>query len=338
MEILKTLAVALSLGSLAGLNLYLTVFVSGLALRFDWVTLPASLHGLEALAHPIVIVLAGILYLLQFFADKIPWIDTAWDSVHTFIRPLGAAALAVAAMGEANPVFEVTAALLAGSMALSSHVAKAGTRLLANTSPEPFTNIGLSLAEDGIVLGGLSLIAWSPLIALGTATVLFIAIIAVLPMLLRSIRRHIWFAWRKLKCPADDQKPDAPETALPARWDTLLRRSHSSKNAITWALPCVTGKGSLLPPNIHGWLVRLDGPTEEIQFIGRTWRGSTFAAIDCLDATVEYHPGFMADRICLTHRDGDPRQNFDIEHLYSKAAQFAVETLQSPGEDTDSLK
>jgi hypothetical protein len=338
MEILKTLAVALSLGSLAGLNLYLTVFVSGLALRFDWVSLPAPLHGLEVLAHPIVIVLAGILYLFEFFADKIPWIDTAWDSVHTFIRPLGAAALAVAAMGEVNPVFEVTAALLAGSMALSSHLAKAGTRLVANTSPEPFTNIGLSLAEDGIVLGGLSLIAWSPLVALGIATVVFIAIIAILPMLLRSIRRHLWFAWRKLKCPADDKKPEAPETALPARWDTLLRRSHSNKNAVDWALPCVTGKGTLLPPNIHGWLVRLDGDSLEIQFIGRTWRGSTFATIDCRDATVTSHPGFMADRISITHRDGAPRQIFDIDRLHSKAAQFALETLHGSIESNDTLE
>ena len=84
MEILKTLAVVLSIGSLAGLNLYLTVFVSGLAMRFDWVTLPPSLNCLEVLGHPIVIALAGILYLFEFFADKIPWIDTAWDSVHTF--------------------------------------------------------------------------------------------------------------------------------------------------------------------------------------------------------------------------------------------------------------
>lgn len=113
----------------------------------------------------------------------------------------------MAALGEVNPVFEVIAALLAGSMALSSHLTKAGTRLVANASPEPFTNIGLSLAEDGIVLAGLSLIAWSPLVALGIAIAVFITIIAILPILLRSIRRHLWFAWRKLKCPADDKNP-----------------------------------------------------------------------------------------------------------------------------------
>jgi len=338
MEILKTLAVALSMGSLAGLNLYLTVFVSGLALRFEWLTLPAPLHGLEALAHPIVIALAGILYLFEFFADKIPWVDTAWDSVHTFIRPVGAAAIALAAMGEVHPAFEVTAALLAGTMALSSHLAKAGTRLVANTSPEPITNIGLSLAEDAIVLGGLSLIAWSPLVALGIAAVAFIAIIAIFPMLLRSIRRHLWFAWRKLKCPADDKKPNAPETSLPAKWDTLLRRSHSNKNAVDWALPCVTGKGSLLSPNIHGWLVRLYGDSQEIQFIGRTWWGSTFATIDFRNSTVTSHSGFMADRISIRHREGAPRQIFDFDHLYSKAAAIALETLQGPIESSETLE
>jgi hypothetical protein len=130
MEILKMLAVALSLGTLAGLNLYLTVFVTGLALRMDWVALPAPLQGLEVLGDPLILGIAGVLYLIEFVADKIPWIDTAWDAVHTFIRPVGAAALAVAAMGDAHPAFEVVAVLLAGGMALSrrAHAAAATAR------------------------------------------------------------------------------------------------------------------------------------------------------------------------------------------------------------------
>lgn len=152
MEVLKTLAVALSLGTLAGVNLYLTVLVTGLALHFDWVTLPSPLAGLEVLEHPTILCIAGALYAIEFCADKIPWVDTAWDAIHTLIRPIGAAALAVAAMGDAHPAFEVVAGLLAGGMAFSSHTAKAGTRLAANTSPEPFTNIALSLVEDGLVL------------------------------------------------------------------------------------------------------------------------------------------------------------------------------------------
>ncbi|MFZ4780122.1 MAG: DUF4126 domain-containing protein, partial [Terrimicrobiaceae bacterium] len=99
MQELSLLGVALGLASLAGINLYLTVFVTGLAIRMDWVTLSPALHDLSVLSDPIIIGVAGFLYLIEFFADKIPWIDTAWDSVHTFIRPVGAAALAVAALG-----------------------------------------------------------------------------------------------------------------------------------------------------------------------------------------------------------------------------------------------
>ena len=92
MEVLKTLAVALSLGTLAGVNLYLTVLVTGLALHFDWVTLPSPLAGLEVLGHPTILCIAGALYAIEFCADKIPWVDTAWDAIHTLIRPIGAAA------------------------------------------------------------------------------------------------------------------------------------------------------------------------------------------------------------------------------------------------------
>ena len=166
MEVLQTLGVALGLASLAGINLYLTVFVTGLAVRMQWVVVPPQLHDLGMLGDPIIIGVAGFLYFVEFFADKVPWIDTAWDSVHTFIRPVGAAAVAVAALGDSHPAFEIVGALLAGGMALTTHVAKAGTRLVANGSPEPVSNIGLSLAEDGIVLAGLALIAWNAIAAL----------------------------------------------------------------------------------------------------------------------------------------------------------------------------
>jgi hypothetical protein len=199
MEVLKTLAVALSLGTLAGVNLYLTVLVTGLALHFHWVILPSQLAGLEVLGHPTILCMAAALYAIEFCADKIPWVDTAWDAIHTLIRPIGAAALAVAAMGDAHPAFEVVAALLAGGMAFSSHTAKAGTRLAANTSPEPFTNIALSLVEDGLVLGGLSLLAWSPFVALLLATIVCTVILIFLPRLLRNIFQGLRILLKKLR-------------------------------------------------------------------------------------------------------------------------------------------
>lgn len=199
MEVLKTLAVALSLGTLAGVNLYLTVLVTGLALHFHWVILPSPLAGLEVLGHPSIITIAAVLYAIEFFADKIPWVDSAWDALHTLIRPIGAAALAIAAMGDAHPAFEVVAALLAGGMAFSSHTAKAGTRLAANTSPEPFTNIALSLVEDGLVFGGLGLLAWSPFVALLVAVIVCTTILIFLPRLLRNIFRGIRMLLKKWK-------------------------------------------------------------------------------------------------------------------------------------------
>ena len=181
------------------MNLYLTVLVTGLALHFHWVILPSPLAGLEVLAHPSIITIAAVLYAIEFFADKIPWVDSAWDALHTLIRPIGAAALAIAAMGDAHPAFEVVAALLAGGMAFSSHTAKAGTRLAANTSPEPFTNIALSLVEDGLVLGGLGLLAWSPFVALLVAVIVCTTILIFLPRLLRNIFRGIRMLLKKWK-------------------------------------------------------------------------------------------------------------------------------------------
>ncbi|MEN9468663.1 MAG: hypothetical protein RL630_396 [Verrucomicrobiota bacterium] len=327
MEILKTLAVALSLGTLAGLNLYLTVFVTGLAVRMDWVVLPAPLHGLEVLAHPVVLAVAGVLFLIEFLADKIPWIDTAWDAVHTFIRPVGAAALAVAAIGDAHPVFEIVGVLLAGGMAFSAHAAKAGTRVLVNASPEPFSNIGLSLAEDGLVLGGLALVAWNPLLALFCSVISVATVLWFLPKIVRGVRAILWLAWMKLQSPPDSEKTAAPLEKLPERWDTLLRQMSASKSAIEWTLPCISRRGDKLPANLSGWIVSLAEQPAEIYFLGRTWHGGILAALDIQGATVEFHDGFLASRIEIRHREGKPNQAFFFNASLSKSAQEAASRL-----------
>src|SRR5205085_1143331 len=140
MEKLDLLAVALGLAALAGINLYLTVFVTGLAIHFHWITLAAEYQSLEVLGSTWIISIAGVLYLLEFFADKIPWVDSIWDAVHTVIRPIGGALLAIQVLGHPSPTFTIVVALLAGGTSLISHTAKAATRLTTNTSPEPFSN------------------------------------------------------------------------------------------------------------------------------------------------------------------------------------------------------
>jgi hypothetical protein len=145
MNPVETLSLALGAGFSSGLNLYATVATLGLLQRFGIIHLPAQL---EILAHPWVLGIAGALYTLEFFADKIPYVDTIWDLIHTFIRPPAAALLAFAAAGAAPPEWRWGAALLAGGVALTSHGTKASARAAVNTSPEPFSNWVLSFGED----------------------------------------------------------------------------------------------------------------------------------------------------------------------------------------------
>ncbi len=165
MEILSTLGVALGFATLSGINLYLTTLLAGLAIRFNWVDLADKYDSLAILANPWIIGVAGVLFLFEFFADKIPWVDSGWDAVHTFIRPVGGTLLALAALGDLDPAMTVVAALLGGGTSLITHATKAGSRLLINMSPEPVSNIVTSVSEDGLVLGGLGLMAFAPAIA-----------------------------------------------------------------------------------------------------------------------------------------------------------------------------
>jgi Domain of unknown function (DUF4126) len=200
---MNLLAVALGLAALAGVNLYLTVFATGLAIHFHLITLAPQYQSLEVLGNPWIISIAGVLYLLEFFADKIPWVDSIWDAVHTVIRPIGGALLAIQVLGHPSPAFTVIVALLAGGTSLMAHTAKAATRLASNTSPEPFSNIGLSLGEDAAVLGGLTLVNLSPLLAL----VIFLIGIGVFCYFARkifySIKNKFRGARKNLDEPAD---------------------------------------------------------------------------------------------------------------------------------------
>lgn len=145
MNILTTLGIAMGTGYSSGLNLYATVVTLGLLQRFGIIHLPPSL---QVLSHPWILGIAAALYCIEFFADKVPFVDMAWDAIHTFIRPPAAALLAYASTGAVAPEWRWAAALLAGGVALTSHSAKASTRAAVNTSPEPFSNWILSFGED----------------------------------------------------------------------------------------------------------------------------------------------------------------------------------------------
>jgi len=173
---------------LSGFNLYATVLTLGLLQRFHLVELPGDLH---VLSRSWVIGTAGLLYLVEFLADKIPLVDSIWDAVHTFIRVPAGAVLAASAFAHFSPAIRVVAVLAGGTLALSSHGAKASVRAAANTSPEPFSNIFLSLIEDIFTIGLAALAAFHPVVVLAIVVLFVVLLIWLGPKVYRAIRRKL---------------------------------------------------------------------------------------------------------------------------------------------------
>lgn len=174
MGIVELLGLAGSVSLISGWRLYLTVFITGLAMRLGWISLPEHLQLLDALANPWVLAISALGALAEFFADKILWLDSIWDTIHTVIRPLGGALLALAVVDAGDPAWQVVVFLLGGGAALVSHGAKAGARALVNTSPEPVSNAVVSTGED-IASGALLFLAFAhPVAALVVASVLLV--------------------------------------------------------------------------------------------------------------------------------------------------------------------
>jgi hypothetical protein len=171
----------------AGINLYATVAIVGLASRYGWVDLPPQYRAFD---NTYIIAAALILYVVEFVADKIPWVDTTWDAVHTVVRPIGGAAIAVAGLGEASPAMQAMVGLIGAGIAGTTHMTKAGTRVAVNTSPEPFSNWILSLAEDGFVVA-LGLLALQyPLVA-GLVVLVGLVLIGLFARwIIKSFRRR----------------------------------------------------------------------------------------------------------------------------------------------------
>jgi hypothetical protein len=191
---LITLGRTLGFSFAAGVNLYATVAILGLASRYGWVSLPPQF---QAFNNDIVIGAAVVMYLIEFFADKIPYVDSLWDVIHTAIRPLGGALIAVTTLGDASPTVEGLVALLGGAVAAGSHLTKTSTRAAANASPEPFSNWALSIGEDLFVVGLGFLALKYPVAALVVAAVLLILIVVFAAVIIRTVR-----SWFRRRAPA----------------------------------------------------------------------------------------------------------------------------------------
>ncbi len=331
MEQIQLLAVALGLAGLAGVNLYLTVFVTGLAVQQGWLILLPQYGSLEVMAHPAIIAVSGLLFFLEFFADKIPWVDSLWDSVHTVIRPIGAALIAIQVLGDSNQVYSVVVALLGGGTALITHAVKATTRLAVNASPEPFSNIGVSLVEDAGVLGGLALISFSPLLALGVLVCCVGLACYLLPKLFRVAQVQLWLILRKLRVPAGDQELDATlPLKMPGDIETLFSHHTVLDEHPEWALRCVSAGGKPLPSNVFGYLIATREEPTKLHFIAKSWFSRTVETLELAGFTAQRDSRLLSENLILAREDKKgARYRFVFDRASAARVERATQAIES---------
>ena len=208
-ELVAVIAMTMGVGWASGINLYAALLVLGIAGATGNITLPEELLVLQ---NPMVVAAAGLMYFVEFFADKTPGVDTGWDAIHTFIRIPAGAMLAAGAVGDVTPALEVAAGVLGGSMATASHLTKASSRALINTSPEPMSNWAASIGEDVVVLGGLWTMFNYPLLFLGLMVVFILLVIWLLPKLIRAIvklfRKFLAWLSGSVEKPGEEAEPE----------------------------------------------------------------------------------------------------------------------------------
>ena len=210
MGVVETIALTMGVAWASGINLYAAMFMLGWMGTTGDINLPPDL---EVLSNPLVMTAAGFMYCVEFFADKIPGVDTGWDAIHTFIRIPAGAMLASAAVGDVTPAVELAAFIVGGTLATGSHAAKAGSRLMINTSPEPVTNWTASITEDVAVIGGLWAALNHPWLFVAALVVFILIVIWLLPKLWRGIKNL--FNWLGRKLGMIDEPPPAVTTAAP---------------------------------------------------------------------------------------------------------------------------
>lgn len=285
----QTLAAILGLSTVSGINLYLTVLLVGAGQRLGWI------HGLPAdltiLGHPLVLAVAGLLFLLEFAADKIPFVTPIWDGIHTFIRPVGGALLALGAAADLPPLAKVLAVLAGGTIALGAHGGKMGVRLLAHTAPEPTSHSMLSVAEDLGVIGLLALAYRHPQIALPVLGAILLGLALLLPLLLRALVFVLVGLRGALRSLVGRGDPDEiPE------WVDLKALELTATGA-RHALPCFARKVVGLPRFHRAYLVQAEDGWHLVHH--RWFRAHSFAFAG---DPVRITPGLLWDRVIFMRR------------------------------------
>lgn len=220
-SIISLIALTMGVSWASGINLYAAMLMLGLMGATGNIELPP---GLQVLSDPMVMGAAGLMYFVEFFADKTPGVDTGWDAIHTFVRIPAGAILAAGAVGEIGPAAQVAAAMVGGTMSAGSHFTKAGTRAVINTSPEPVTNWTASFAEDIAVIGGLWAALHHPVLFLIMLAVFILMMIWLLPKLWRAVKRIFGWLGRKLGLIEDE-----PPSLLPDDLSALGTKKKAMK-------------------------------------------------------------------------------------------------------------
>lgn len=338
MDVISTIGSALGLGFLSGFRLYATVLALGLSIRFQLIELSQQMSALKVLADARVLVAAGAFCAIEFLADKVPWIDSTWDSIHTFIRPIAAVVLTGTALGEMDPVAKTILALVAGGVALTAHSTKAATRLAVNHSPEPFSNIALSVAEDLAAPIGLWLVWQHP--------VVFLCMLAVFLTLFAIFAPRVWRAFRfefaalrglfsKWFGVSREPAPPMPEGIRPdaarALWSRLRGAVDEIPEPLATEAGAATGVRCAATKSIRG-LRRSVGylcfSGDEMVFVTRrAFRVRTHRTPLASVRDSRWRDGFFVDEVTVSTTNGDLR--FDV--FKTAAAQPPASDLAATG-------
>ncbi len=310
-DMLHLLCLTFGLAFLGGLNLYLTTFLTSVAVSQGWVNL-SGFPAFAVLGHPAIMIVALILLVVEFILDKIPWVDSFWDAIHTLIRPAGALALslAVASAAGLGTAASVTVALVAVGLALSSHLTKSGLRLIINASPEPFTNILASLVEDAAVLLLALLLFKAPATGFTVCLALLAGTWMALPRLGRLVKTSLYLLWKKFSGGSAWRGVHAGDlpAALTVAQETQLRTLPGLEmETASWAVPCASGRSDGLPghrANRFGTLISPAGQPGVLVFLAQGWFRPHAVRISLAGATVRQESSFLSENLVL-HRADD---------------------------------
>jgi hypothetical protein len=331
MEQLQTLAIALGLSSLVGLRLYLTVFLTSLALNQGWLKLNSTFESLGILGSDAVLIASAVLLVLEFMADKVQGFDSVWDSIHTFIRPIGATILALQVLGDWPPEAKVVAALCAGAVALTVHSAKAGTRLIVNTSPEPFSNLALSTAEDLAVAGMFTLLITNPLLG-GAVLMVGVGFCAwFTPKAFRMAKATTHLLWQRLTrhtgVPAHASLP----RQLSADHDMLVGEAVGHDADVDWAVETISSRTRGfrgLDNNRFGLLVATSSQPDTLVFLAKKLFGRAAVRLPLAGCQFVRQSTFLSENLVIYHRESKRRTVFRFAKAEEAIATRLVEELR----------